>query len=119
MDDAERPITEHANRSTQSDSQPKGQHPHIVVVTFEPLPTRVASIALGAGDVDCTDHAALDELIEAARETGRIDQLELLQDLINGQRLRDISDLPLDLAVSATDRRRRSQSGYTRKTGVS
>ena len=69
------------------------------MVSFEPLPTRLASIALGTGDVDCTYHAALDELIEAARETGRTDQLELLQDLINGQRLRDISDLPLDLAI--------------------
>ena len=77
----------------------KGNTPHIVVVSFEPLPTRLASIALGTGDVDCTYHAALDELIEAARETGRTDQLDLLQDLINGQRLRDISDLPLDLAV--------------------
>lgn len=77
----------------------KGNAPHIVVVSFEPLPTRLASIALGTGDVDCTYHAALDELIEAARETGRTDQLELLNDLINGQRLRDISDLPLDLAV--------------------
>lgn len=77
----------------------KGNTPHIVVVTFEPLPTRLASIALGTGDVDCTYHAALDELIDAARETGRTDQLEMLNDLINGQRLRDISDLPLDLAV--------------------
>ncbi len=77
----------------------KGKVPHIVVVTFEPLPTRLASIALGTGDVDCTYHAALDELIEAASETGRTDQLDMLLELVNGQRLRDISDLPLDLSA--------------------
>lgn len=77
----------------------KGNTPHIVVVTFEPLPTRLASIAMGTGDIDCTYHAALDELLEAVRESGRSDQLEILQSLIEGDRLRDISDLPLDLAV--------------------
>jgi hypothetical protein len=70
-----------------------------MVVTFEPLPGRIASIAMGTGDVDCTYHAALDELLGAAKEADKSGaQLELLQTLANGQRLRDISDLPLDLA---------------------
>jgi hypothetical protein len=77
----------------------KGNTPQIVVVTFEPLPTRLASIAMGTGDVDCTYHAALDELLAGAQESTRTDQLETLQMLIDGRRLRDISDLPLDLAT--------------------
>jgi hypothetical protein len=77
----------------------KGQTPRIMVVTFEPLPNRIASIAMGTGDVDCTYHAALDELLEATREADVSGaQLEFLETLIDGQRLRDISDLPLDLA---------------------
>jgi hypothetical protein len=70
-----------------------------MVVTFEPLPTRLASIAMGTGDVDCTYHVALHELLAAAADSGFDDQKELLADLINGNRLRDISDLPFDLAV--------------------
>jgi hypothetical protein len=78
----------------------KGSTPQVVVVTFEPLPTRLASIAMGTGDIDCTYHAALDELLLSARDFGDSGgQLEMLEMLVQGQRLRDISDLPLDLAV--------------------
>lgn len=78
----------------------KGRTPQIVVVTFEPLPSRLASIAMGTGDIDCTYHAALDELLAAAREEGDAkEQLEILEMLVHGQRLRDVSDLVLDLAV--------------------
>lgn len=77
----------------------KGNAPHIVAVTLEPLPTRLASIAMGTGDVDCTYHGALHELVEAAKESGLDDQLEMLQTMINGRRIRDISDLPFDLSV--------------------
>lgn len=77
----------------------KGQSPHIVAVVMEPLPTRLASIAMGTGDIDCTYHGALYELREAVRGSGFGDQEELLETLIQGRRLRDISDLPFDLAV--------------------
>jgi hypothetical protein len=77
----------------------KGNTPHIVVVTFEPLPTRLASIAMGTGDIDCTYHAALYELMDAADASRFKDQAGVLRELIDGRRLRDISDLPLDLAV--------------------
>ena len=79
----------------------KGRVPHIVVVTGEPLPSRIASLALGTGDIDCIYHFALYELIEAVREygqKGREDVVELLEMMVNGKRLKDISDLPLDLA---------------------
>lgn len=77
----------------------KGQVPHIVAVTLEPMPTRLASIAMGTGDVDCTYHSALYELKEAVDESGNSDQAEMLDTLISGRRLRDISDLPFDLAI--------------------
>lgn len=77
----------------------KGHLPHIVVVTGEPMPARIASLALGTGDIDCVYHFALYELINAVRETKSEDALEMLNILIDGKRLKDISDLPLDLAV--------------------
>lgn len=78
----------------------KGHLPHIVVVTGEPLPSRLASLALGTGDLDCIYHFALYELMDAVKEysaQGREDILETLETLVDGKRLKDISDLPLDL----------------------
>ena len=78
----------------------KGGLPHIVAVTAEPLPMRIASLALGTGDLDCVYHFALNELREACKGIPRgEDQLEMLETMINGNRLRDITDLPFDLAV--------------------
>ena len=81
----------------------KGHLPHIVVVTGEPLPSRLASLALGTGDIDCVYHVALYELLEAveeySKERGVDDSLELLTSLMMGKRIKDISDLPLDLCV--------------------
>lgn len=77
----------------------KGHLPHIVVVTAEPLPSRLASLALGTGDIDCVYHFALPELRAAVETSAAEDSIEILQTLIGGKRLKDISDLPLDLAV--------------------
>jgi hypothetical protein len=77
----------------------KGHVPHVSVVTAEPLPTRLASLALGTGDLDCVYHFALPELEESVREAKNEDQWDVLQGMINGRRLRDISDLPFDLAI--------------------
>ncbi len=85
----------------------KGRTPHIVVVTAEPLPSRLASLALGTGDFDCIYHFALTELCEAIeickanaalRERVKFDKAsDDLEAMIAGKRLKDISDLPLDL----------------------
>ena len=77
----------------------KGHLPHIVVVTAEPLPTRLASIALGTGDLDRVYHFALTELREAVNVAGSEDQQEVLETMIQGRRLRDVADLPFDLAI--------------------
>jgi hypothetical protein len=71
-------------------------------VTGEPLPSRLASLALGTGDLDCVYHFALYELMDAVRQygnQGREDIIETLENLVDGKRLKDISDLPLDLSV--------------------
>lgn len=77
----------------------KGNTPHIVAVTAEPMPTRLASLALGTGDIDCVYHIALPELRRATRNSGNADQAEVLRTLVDGRRLRDIADLPFDLAI--------------------
>lgn len=77
----------------------KGPLPHIAVVTGEPMPGRLASLALGTGDIDCLYHFALYELIEAVKANGAEDSIEILNVLIEGKRLKDISDLPMDLTL--------------------
>lgn len=77
----------------------KGHTPHIAVVTAEPMPTRLASLALGTGDIDCVYHFALPELVRAANWTNNEAVIEQLNTMIEGNRLRDVADLPFDLAI--------------------
>jgi hypothetical protein len=77
----------------------KGRLPHIAVITAEPMPSRVASLALGTGDIDCVYHFALYELRKALVDQEREETLDILDTMIEGKRLRDISDLPLDLVA--------------------
>jgi hypothetical protein len=77
----------------------KGPLPHFVAVIGEPLPTRISSVALGTGDLDCVYHFALNELKEVIEGLNNQDQLDMLLMMIEGRRLRDISDLPFDLAT--------------------
>lgn len=87
-----------------------GRAPHIMVVTAEPFPTRIGSVALGTGDFDCTYHIALPELQEALdnlaeeaapsrTKTARSHQQSELDLMIKNRRLKDIADLPLDLLL--------------------
>lgn len=77
----------------------KGRLPHIVVVTGEPTPSRLASLALGTGDLDCVYHIALPELLDAMDKHGNDDNVAELNTMVEGKRLKDISDLPLDLTI--------------------
>jgi len=77
----------------------KGKLPHICVITGEPTPSRISSLAIGTGDVDCVYHFALPELQNALADNEYEDAEELLNIMVEGKRLRDISDLPLDLTV--------------------
>jgi hypothetical protein len=77
----------------------KGKTPHIVIVTAEPYPQRIASLALGTGDIDCVYHFALKELIIATNKLNNESVLDSLETMVEGKRLRDISDLPFDLVT--------------------
>jgi len=77
----------------------KGRLPHVCVIVGEPTPSRISSIALGTGDIDCVYHFALYELVEALKSLDLADALDLVDTMIQGKRLRDISDLPLDLVI--------------------
>lgn len=77
----------------------RGHTPHIVIVTAEPYPRRIASLALGTGDIDCVYHFALNELLFAADKLNNEAVTDILETLVQGKRLRDISDLPFDLMM--------------------
>lgn len=77
----------------------KGPLPHIVAITAEPLPQRISSVALGTGDMDCVYHFALPELEQAVMSVGSAASKESLATMISGKLLRDIADLPMDLAI--------------------
>jgi hypothetical protein len=49
--------------------------------------------------MDMVYHFALPELIEAVQLSGNDEAESMLGILLDGKRLRDIADLPLDLAV--------------------
>ena len=80
----------------------KGRLPCIMVVTAEPLPLRLASIAIGTGDIDCAYHAGLPELQRAVAGIDAVlgvryaaAQQDQLQDLVDSRRLRDILRLTI------------------------
>jgi hypothetical protein len=70
-----------------------------MIVTAEPYPQRLASLALGTGDIDCVYHFALPELIKSSQSLQNEAVIDSLDTLVLGKRLRDISDLPFDLAI--------------------
>ncbi len=71
----------------------RGRQPHIVTVTAEPLPTRLAAIARGTGEVDAVYHVALDELTVATSNAGNPQQLTVLNELFDQKRLADFETL--------------------------
>jgi hypothetical protein len=58
----------------------------------------IITASAGTGDLDCVYNFALPELQASLEEIDNPDQLDMLQTLIAGKRLRDIGDLPFDLA---------------------
>lgn len=88
----------------------KGRVPHVVAVTAEPMPKRLASLARGTGEIDAVYHVCLPELWKAVEllttnmqglagktKRSRQEQWDDLQVLVAGGQLRDIADLPFDL----------------------
>lgn len=77
----------------------RGRQPHIVTVTSEPLPSRLAAICRGTGEVDAVYHVCLDELVEAVAAVGNADQRDALDEAVGQGRLYDLSRLSADLTV--------------------
>lgn len=75
----------------------RGRQPHIVAVTTEPLPTRLASIARGTGEIDAVYHVALSALRNATETVGGPEQQHVLDELIGQRRLLALEDLPATL----------------------
>jgi NgoMIV restriction enzyme len=76
-----------------------GKLPYTAVVTAEPLPSRLAALALGTSELDCVYHFALPELVQSVDKLGFEDSGRLLQIMVDGKRLKDIVELPIDLAM--------------------
>lgn len=77
----------------------RGRQPHVVTVTAEPLPSRLAAIARGTGEVDAVYHIALPELEKAVAYVDNDEQLQCLAELLDQGRLRDFMDLAPTLAL--------------------
>jgi hypothetical protein len=71
----------------------RGRLPHLVTVTAEPMPSRIAAIARGTGEVDAVYHIALDALQTAVRDVGSSQQKDDLSECIRQGRLRPYEEL--------------------------
>lgn len=77
----------------------RGRLPHLVLLTAEPLPTRLASIARGTGEVDATYHIAFEELAVAVDQVGTPEQQDAWQECVEMQTVRPYRDLAPTLAA--------------------
>lgn len=78
----------------------RGRAPHFVVVTCEPLPSRIAAIAMTTGEVDAVYHLAFEETATAVMSIGTASQQQLWQELVSQRRLRDYNLLPGIIALT-------------------
>lgn len=76
----------------------RGRQPHLVTVTAEPLPTRLAAIARGTGEVDAVYHIAFEALGASVDEHGGDDQVQAWQEVVGQRRLLSYDDLSQTLA---------------------
>lgn len=76
----------------------RGRQPHLVTVTAEPLPSRLASIARGTGEVDAVYHIAFDALGVAVEEVGNAEQKAAWEECVEQKRLLSYEDLAETLA---------------------
>jgi NgoMIV restriction enzyme len=65
----------------------RGRQPHLVTVTAEPLPSRLASIARGTGEVDAVYHIAYDALDASVARHANADQREAWLEVVGQRRL--------------------------------
>jgi hypothetical protein len=77
----------------------RGRQPHIVAVTGEPLPSRLAALCRGTGEIDAVYHTCLNELVAAVAAVGNSSQRSDLDEFVAQRRLFDLSDLAGHLSV--------------------
>ncbi|MFJ2006500.1 NgoMIV family type II restriction endonuclease [Streptomyces chartreusis] len=77
----------------------RGRLPHLVTVTAEPMPSRIAAIARGTGEVDAVYHIALAALQEAVEAVGSRQQKDDLAECVSQGRLRPYEELAPTLAT--------------------
>jgi hypothetical protein len=65
----------------------RGRQPHLVTVTAEPLPSRLASIARGTGEVDGVYHVAYDALDASVTRNANPDQQDAWREVVGQRRL--------------------------------
>jgi hypothetical protein len=76
----------------------RGRLPHLVTVTAEPLPSRLASIARGTGEVDAVYHVAYDALAHSVTRHANADQAEAWREVTGQRRVLSYEHLPVTLA---------------------
>ncbi|MFA1546484.1 NgoMIV family type II restriction endonuclease [Actinomadura chokoriensis] len=65
----------------------RGRQPHLVTVTAEPLPSRIASITRGTGEIDAVYHIAFDALDQSVRDNGNPAQKAAWNECVQQRRL--------------------------------
>lgn len=75
----------------------RGRQPHLVTVTAEPLPSRIAAIARGTGEVDAVYHIAFDALGRAVEAIGNRQQQDVWNECVGQRRLLPYRDLAATL----------------------
>jgi len=65
----------------------RGRQPHLVTVTAEPLPSRLASIARGTGEVDAVYHVAFDAVDASVAENANPEQQDAWREVVGQRRL--------------------------------
>lgn len=78
----------------------RGRLPHLVLVTAEPLPSRLVSIARGTGEVDAVYHVLFDELNDAIPNAATKEQQAHWDELVSQGRLLPYTQLAANLTLS-------------------
>ena len=76
----------------------RGRQPHLVTVTAEPLPSRLASIARGTGEVDAVYHIAYDAMDASVAEHANAEQRDAWREVTRQRRVLSYEALAETLA---------------------
>ncbi len=76
----------------------RGRQPHLVTVTAEPLPSRLASIARGTGEVDAVYHIAYAALAASVAANANAEQADAWREVTGQHRVLSYEQLPGTLA---------------------